>query len=75
MSRSKKKTKIQGITTATSEKENKQEANRKLRRLVKEKLKRGEKDLPEIREVSDVCDFEKDGKKYNPEMSDKELRK
>ncbi len=39
MSRSKKKTKIHGITTATSEKENKQDANRKFRRIVKQKLK------------------------------------
>ncbi|CAL2082704.1 hypothetical protein [Tenacibaculum sp. 190524A02b] len=75
MSRSKKKTKIHGITTATSEKENKQEANRKLRRVVKQKINAGETDLPKLREISNVWAFDKDGKIYNPEMTEKDLRK
>ena len=75
MSRSKKKIKIQGITTANSEKKNKQEANRKFRRIVKQKLSVEENDLPEKREVSNVWSFDKDGKRYNSEMTDKELRK
>lgn len=54
MSRSKKKLKIQGITTAKSEKENKQDANKKFRRIVKQKLKSEETELPKLREVSDV---------------------
>ncbi len=75
MSRSKKKTKIQGITTAKSEKNNKQEANRKLRRLVKQKVTKEEEELPLLREVSDVWTFDKDGKKYQSDMTEKELRK
>ncbi len=58
MSRSRRKTKISGWTTATSEKEDKQLANRRLRRIVKEKLKSGEDVLPKLREVSDVWSFE-----------------
>jgi len=75
MSRSKKKTKITGITTAESEKEDKQEANRKLRRKTKEILKQGKEELPKLKEVSNVWSFSKDGKKYNKDMSDKEMRK
>jgi hypothetical protein len=75
MSRSLKKTKIQGITTATSEKKNKQEANRKFRRIIKQKVKSEKTELPELREVSNVWSFEKDGKRYNPEMSAKDMRK
>ncbi|WP_298512651.1 hypothetical protein [uncultured Kordia sp.] len=75
MSRSKKKTKIQGITSATSEKANKQEANRKFRRVVKQKVKLGKTELPELREISNVWAFDKDGKIYDSEMTAKELRK
>ncbi|AXO79034.1 hypothetical protein DZC78_01100 [Olleya aquimaris] len=75
MSRSKKKTKIQAITTAKSEKDNKTEANRKLRRIVKQKVNSGQMDLPDLREVSNVWNFNKDGKKYKPEMTEKDLRK
>lgn len=75
MSRSKRKTKIHGNTSAKSEKENKRDANRKLRRIVKQKVNSGKTELPELREVSNVWAFEKDGKRYNPEMTEKELRK
>ncbi len=75
MSRSKKKTKIHGNTIAKSEKENKQKANRKLRRIVKQKVNSGDTELPELREVSNVWSFDKDGKRYNSEMTEKELRK
>lgn len=75
MSRSKKKTKIQGITTANSEKGNKQEANRKFRRIVKQKIGIEDRNLPEKRAVSNVWSFDKDGKRYNSEMTEKELRK
>jgi len=75
MSRSKKKTKIQGITTATSEKENKQDANRKFRRIVKQKVKLDETKIPELREVSNAWSFDKDGKRYDDEMTEKDLRK
>ncbi|RXG16557.1 hypothetical protein [Leeuwenhoekiella aestuarii] len=72
ISRSKIKTKIHGITTAKSEKENKQAANR---RIVKEKVKSGETVFPKFREVSNVWNFDKDGKKYDPKMTEEELRK
>jgi hypothetical protein len=75
MSRSEKKTKIRGITTAKSEKENKQEANRKYRRIVKQKVKSKESELPKIKEISNVWSFDKDGKIYDSEMTDKDLRK
>lgn len=75
MSRSEKKNKIRGITTAKSEKENKQEANRKYRRIIKQKVKSNESELPKIREISNVWSFDKDGKKYDAEMTDKDLRK
>lgn len=75
MSRSKKKTKIQAITTAKSEKENKQAANRKFRRIVKQKVISEKTEIPQIREVSNVWSFDKDGKIYNSEMTEKDLRK
>lgn len=75
MSRSEKKTKIRGTTTAKSEKENKQKANREYRRVVKQKIKSNESELPEIRETSNVWSFDKDGKKYDSEMTNKDLRK
>lgn len=75
MSNSRKKIKIRAITTAVSEKENKRDANRKLRRIVKQKVKLMREDLPLLREVSNVWGFDKDGKIYDPSMTEKELRK
>lgn len=75
MSRSKKKTKIHGITTAETEKSNKQKANRKLRRIVKERLKLKKENLPRLREVSDVWDFDKDGKIYKKNIPKELMRK
>ncbi len=66
MSRSYRQTPIMGITTAASEKWDKQLANRRLRRVVKQVLK-GEPDaqvLPLQREVSDVWTMDKDGKHW-----------
>ena len=65
MSRSRKKTPIHGITGADSEKQDKRIANRKLRRIVKAALKDGEEDVDlNIRDVSNVWDFSKDGKRW-----------
>lgn len=75
MSNSKKKTKKRSITTATSEKEDKKFANRRLRRKIKAKAKLREEDYPIKREVSDVWGFAKDGKVYDENMTDKEMRK
>jgi len=75
MSRSRKKTKIRAITTAASEKEDKQNASRKLRRKIKQKLKSGEQNLPLKREVSNVWSFDKDGRTYDANMTKKDMRK
>lgn len=75
MSRSKRKTKMRAITTASSEKKNKQEANRKLRRLVKLHVKKKNTEMPKLREISNVWSFDKDGKAYRSEMTERELRK
>ena len=75
MSRSRRKTPICGNTTATSEKLSKLKANRKLRRLTKESLKKRKNSIACAREVSDKGDFEKDGKMYYSNMPEKELRK
>lgn len=75
MSKSEKKTKIRGITTAQSEKVNKQDANRKFRRIIKQKVKSNESELPDVREISNIWSFDKDGKIYDSEMTEKDLRK
>lgn len=75
MSRSRKKTPITGITTAVTEKENKREANRKLRRLNRIKIHKKEYDFFQLREISDVWGFDKDGKKYLKAPDKKDLRK
>ncbi|MEO6189994.1 MAG: hypothetical protein ABIO44_06175 [Saprospiraceae bacterium] len=74
MTRSVKKTKIRAITTAKSEKDNKKEANRKYRRIVKQKVKSKESELPLIKEISNVWSFDKDGKIYDSKMNNKDLR-
>jgi len=82
MSRSYQKTAITGITKAASDKQGKRFANRKLRSKVKEAL--GEltyevdEDVifPEMREVSDVWSFDKDGKmSFDPKEQPKLMRK
>jgi hypothetical protein len=73
MSRSRRKVPKTAITTSTSEKEEKRDANRKLRRMTREKVKKGDEELPGIREVSDVWDFSKDGKSWKEDK--KFLRK
>jgi hypothetical protein len=75
MSRSRKKSKIYWFTTATSEKEDKRRANRKLRRVVKKQNKLDEALQPKLREVSNVWAFDKDGKRYDKSMTNRDLRK
>ena len=66
MSRSFKKRDFCGNTTASSEKQDKQFANRSLRRTTKTKLHIDPETetLPTIREISDIWNFNKDGKHY-----------
>lgn len=75
MSRSKRKTPILPNCKATSEKDERQKANRKLRRIVKEKLAVLEEELPQKREVSDRWNWEKDGKSYRADLTKKEKTK
>ena len=75
MSRSRKKTKKRGITTATSEKQNKRDANRKLRRIIRQKIRKKDFFFPTKRSNSNVWAFDKDGKIYDAEMTDKDMRK
>jgi hypothetical protein len=75
MSRSKKHTAKTGITTAETEKENKRKANRKLRRKTKEQVKKRGTNLSQLREVSNVWTFNKDGKVFLKDATKKDLRK
>lgn len=75
MSRSYKKTPKREITTATTEKEDKKEANRLLRRVTKHQVKTDAEIFAPLREVSDVWDFGKDGKIFVKDLTKKEMRK
>ena len=55
------------MTSADSEKQDKRDANRKYRRIVKQQVNNGTVELPGVREVSDVWGFSKDGKFYDPD--------
>lgn len=70
MARSYHRTPMFGVTTTTSEKEDKQQANRVLRR----KVRQGQVHLT-LREVSNVWAFGKDGKTYQPYAPLKAMRK
>lgn len=75
MSRSIKKTPKTGITTAKSEKADKRNANRKYRRITKVQVKKGDQQFVDIKEVSDVWLFDKDGKRYLKNPTKRDLRK
>ena len=64
MSRSYRKTPIYGNTKSDSEKEDKRIANRRYRRNTKQLIQAGHDTLPQIRELSDVWDFAKDGRRW-----------
>jgi len=70
MSHSRRKSPFMGITTARSEKRDKQTAHRNERRIVKTMLHCGADgdDLPDCRSISNVYTWAKDGKqKIRPE--------
>ncbi len=75
MSRSRRKSKNRGITTAATEKQDKRDANRKFRRRINLKVKQGDTELPLLKELSNVWSFDKDAKIYDPKMSAKDMRK
>ncbi len=75
MSRSRRKLPIIGNCLASSEKEEKIKANRKLRRLVKTKLSRSNIELPQLKEISNKWNWPKDGKSYRSDLTNKQLSK
>ena len=64
MSRSYKHITISAITTATSEKRDKQLANRRFRRISRHRVRIEAEPLVHLNEISDIWDFQKDGKRY-----------
>jgi hypothetical protein len=78
MARSKRKTPIRGITTAQSEKRDKQSAHRRYRRKVKAALQQvpDAEIFPHVRELSDTWSMGKDGKgRFDPTKYPKDMRK
>jgi len=75
MSHSLRKTPIVGIANCQSEKKDKQLANRRFRRIVRYLIKSKKTSLPQIRELSNVWNFGKDGKAYIKGLDDIFLRK
>ena len=77
MSRSRRKTPIFGITTATSEAEDKRLWHKRLRAKTRDQLKAGPEDpIPvDRREVSDPWGMAKDGKRFWKKAPPKLLRK
>lgn len=75
MARSVRKTKIFGITTAETEKQDKRRWNRTFRKVSK-KLIRLEKEAPvKIHSVTNVWDGAKDGKQYYRGATKRDMRK
>jgi hypothetical protein len=77
MGKSRRKTKIFGMTLAKSEKEDKRHCNRALRRKVKSQLSTGdyETPMPLPNEVVNIWSMDKDGKQYWPDAEEKDMRK
>jgi hypothetical protein len=61
MSRSRRKSPYRGCGSS-SEKYEKQKANRKLRKKCKAAIRQGEEVMPEKKEISNVWDWPKDGR-------------
>lgn len=75
MSRSLRKTKIFGITTAETEKQDKRRWNRVFRKVSKNQI-RLDKEAPiKIQDVTNVWDGAKDGKQYYQRATKKDMRK
>ena len=75
MSRSYIKNKKVGYTKKETEKRDKTIANKRYRRLVKVRIAKRSEILPLIREVSNIYQFDKDGKHYYAGMTKLEMRK
>lgn len=81
MSNSRKKTPICGHTTAVSEKQDKRLANRRFRRTVRQQLgvvgvgEDADAVITDIRAVSNVWQFDKDGKQFLHDPDVRDMRK
>lgn len=78
MSRSRRKTPVQGITTAQSEKSDKRAYNRRFRRATKQAVQHSPSDevMPILREHSDPWGMSKDGKHwFDPQKYPEAMRK
>ena len=75
MSRSIKKTPKLGITKAETEKDDKRKANRRFRHVIKMQVKKGDDQFTELKEMSNVWSFNKDGKQFLKNPTKKDLRK
>jgi hypothetical protein len=74
--RSRRKTPVVGITTASTEKRGKQLAHRRLRARERQDLQRGGEENPRLREVSDPWTMDKDGKqRIDPSWDPRLMRK
>lgn len=77
MSRSRKRTPISPNACASSEKNDKARTNRKFRRVTRERIRADSEAPRDIREVSSVWLFAKDGRHFvrNPEIAARIIRK
>lgn len=76
MSRSRRKNPMTGWTNARTEKDDKRLAHRKFRQREREAIHRGEDPPEDLKEVSDIWDFDKDGKQiFDPEKYPELMRK
>jgi hypothetical protein len=77
MSRSRKKTPVRGVTGARSEKTDKRQVNRALRKRVRKALldDPAQPIAPDRREVRDVWDMAKDSKYFLKDPRPKDIRK
>ena len=75
MAKSYRKTPIFGIATCPSEKFDKKETNKKLRKEVKIAILKEKEILPIIREISNIWNMGKDGKCYWNNATKADLRK
>jgi hypothetical protein len=74
MSRSRRRSKVFGITTAKSEKQYKATEHRRERRAVRIALREDRK-LPEPKEFGNPWNGPRDGKWYWPHATDRDMRK
>lgn len=77
MGKSRRKTKIFGWTCSDSEKRDKVIHHKKMRRRVKDQIQKGEfeEPFPVDNEVSDVYTWDKDGRQFWKDATDRDMGK